>query len=311
MYIAPWTSPKSYIVAKTLTDRYLRSVDMKNVDVGSLNTYFFLDFDTPTTGARRLLQTEKSGARLKVTVKTNFIRVESEIAAVVQGALSGTLAADLTTMGINVDNATIWEEPQVLPIKNLPTSGEDTSSSSSSLPVWGIAAIIAAVLIILPVPVYCVIKHRKRKHREALERQAEESAAARARMQSRIIKPGGKSMTMRPGDTHNIMVRAGSISAQGGMYPGPNYTSHATPGRENSFSQLPLSARGAALGVIAPNGQRVPSLTGQGPFMTPPGASFNQYSSRSGYHSTGRMTSGRAFSDEYTPTNTDRSEYTE
>lgn len=297
LYIAPWTSPKSYIVSKTLSDRYLRAVDMKEIDTQSLGTYFFLDFDAPggSRGKRKLLQTEKSGAKLKVTVKTNFIRVESEIAAVAQGALSGSLAEDLTLMGIHCDNATIWEEPQVIPITKL-TGKDDSDDDSSSIPVWGIAAVVAVVLIILPVPIYCLVKWRKRKHREAVERQADETAAARARMQSRIIKPSGKSFTVKPGENHHIMVRAGSIKASQPMSTANSrQESFIYSSRDVTRSNVPLSARGAALGAIAPNGQRVPSLTGQVPFVG------------GGYGQSGRLAEEGESS--YSGSGTDRSYY--
>lgn len=268
---------------------------MQEIDTQSLGTYFFLDFEGPDSRSnRKLLQTEKSGAKLKVTVKTNFIRVESEIAAVAQGALSGSLAEDLTLMGIHCDNATIWEEPQVVPITKL--SGEDNTDDDSSIPVWGIAAVVAVVLIILPVPIYCLVKWKKRKHKEAVERQADEAAAARARMQSRIIKPSGKSFTVKPGENHHIMVRAGSIKASQPMSAANSrQESFIYSTRDTTRSNVPLSARGAALGAIAPNGQRVPSLTGQGPFVG------------GGYGQSGRLAEEGESS--YSGSGTDRSYY--
>jgi hypothetical protein len=54
--------------------------------------------------------------------------------------------------------------------------------------------------------VYCLVKVHRKKRKEAIQRQQAEVAAARARAQSRLVKP--KSFTLSQ-TSHNIMVRTG------------------------------------------------------------------------------------------------------
>lgn len=77
-----------------LSERYLRSVEMDDIDVAVVNTFSYLAYDNPnlpSTGGRRLqgtgrelLQSEKTGANVRLTVTTSAIRAGSEIEAVSQ-----------------------------------------------------------------------------------------------------------------------------------------------------------------------------------------------------------------------------------
>jgi hypothetical protein len=283
-----------------LQSRYLRSCDINDIESGPLHTYSITP--APEDGARRrswrraLRQTsstsvavQDSGVQLRVTVKTNSIRVASEVRTVGDGVNSGLLAADLAaSLGSPVTNVTLTAKPATLPFDKLP---DPNATSGGSLPTWAIGVICGCVLVFLPVPCYVLYRRQKRKHLEALEKQQAEAAAARQRMQSRVIKPGGKSFTIRgssnPADAHDILVRSGSLG--GGMLPygsgmarvpsgldlgpgGPGSVaphsllggaSPFAPNRPPSFSQQQRAAYQNRSDGFGPPSSRAPSTTGR------------------------------------------------
>lgn len=227
---------------QVLQSRYLRSCDVNDIETGPLNTYS-TTVPAPPAGmgtrrlARRLLQdttqdtTQESGVILRVTVLTNTLRVESEVRTVADGVSSGSLASDLTmALGTPVTNVTFTQQPTTMPYNTLP---DPNANTGGSLPGWIIGTIVGAILVLMPIPAYILYKRHKRKHLEALEKQQAEAAAARQRMQSRIIKSGGKSFT-RQGtnglDAHDIYALGGPLGSPYG--PG----SVAANSRQNSMT---------------------------------------------------------------------------
>jgi hypothetical protein len=81
---------------------------------------------------------------------------------------------------------------------------------------WVIGVVVGAVLLILPGPLFLLVRWRKRKNREAREVQAAEAEAARQRMHSKMMRPGSKSFTIRPGSSADIMVRPRGGGGGGG-----------------------------------------------------------------------------------------------
>lgn len=213
---------------------------------------------------RRLLQEDSelptvaiTGVVLRTTVFTNTIRVESEVRSVADGVSSGSLAKDLSmALGTPITNITLTQQPTTMPYDSLP---DPNASTGGSLPGWIIGTIVGAILVLMPIPAYLLYKRRKRKHLEAVEKQQAEAAAARQRMQSRIIKSGGKSFSGRPsgagndpyGDAHDILVQSGAVGygygpgGPGSMVEGSRQNSMnnlvMAPQRSDSFAALPLS----------------------------------------------------------------------
>lgn len=238
-YLAPWTKSKSWVFTNVLADRYLRSVDKEDIETGPLETK---QYNVPAAqedgsrrrlfGTRRHLQQESasnvgSTVVLRVKVHTNYLRVESEVRTVVDGISSGTLAQDLTmSLGAPVSNVSLTAQPITQPYN---FNEDPNANSGGSLPGWIIGCIVGAILVVMPIPAYVLYKRHKRKHLETVEKQQAEAAAARQRMQSRIIKSGGKSFSAPRSDAleHDIYARSGSIASYGG------YTHVYPPGPES------------------------------------------------------------------------------
>jgi hypothetical protein len=279
--LAPWTKAKSWAMTNVLYDRYLRAVnDIEDIEVGPLETKQYNVPAPPTDGSRRRrrvsrrvvlqldepLSTVASSVLLRVTVHTNYLRVESEVASVVDGVTSGSLAQDMTMSGVPVSNATLTAQPIVQPYDFIE---DPNASTGGSLPGWIIGCIVGAVLVILPIPAYMMYKRHKRKHVEAVEKQQAEAAAARQRMQTRIIKASGKSFSAQGGpgaaSEHDILARSGSISGYGGAsgYPSP-FAGSGTPGGVDPRMDS-MSRQGSFYGGHgrSPSLGRVPSIQQQ------------------------------------------------
>lgn len=67
---------------------------------------------------------------------------------------------------------------------------------------------MGCILLILPIPLFFLIRWRKRKNREGREIAAAEAEALRQRTQSKFMRPGSKSFTLRSGPSADIMVGA-------------------------------------------------------------------------------------------------------
>jgi hypothetical protein len=189
-----------------------------------------------------------------VKVHTNNIRVESEVRSVVDGVSSGSMAQDLSmALGAPVENITLTAQPITQPYDFIE---DPNASTGGSVPGWIVGCIVGAILVLLPVPAYIMYKRHKRKHLEAVEKQQAEAAAARQRMQSRIIKASGKSFTnaARNGSEHDILARTGSMASYGG-YGGTGPDS-VIDGRIDSIT---LQRSGSFMG----NGGGGPSMTPQ------------------------------------------------
>jgi len=101
-------------------------------------------------------------------------------------------------------------DPEILPYDSVADPNESTGGS---LPGWIIGAIVGGIIILIPIPAYLLYKRSKRKHIEALAKQQAEAAAARQRMQSRIIKStGGKSFSYQEGDNLSGLENGHEIS---------------------------------------------------------------------------------------------------
>jgi hypothetical protein len=302
-YILPFTSPKAKVIARVIKDRYLRSALLPDIYVGALSTFTYLSYDDPTNadplpsapstttaGRRRLahllggasrdlLQLEKSGAELKIIVATNAARVDSEIKTFEDGVESGAMAQDFTLAGIDTENLTMLAAPYT---EDLVGPGNTQEGGDSSFKAWIIAVIVGVVLIVVPVPAYLLVRWRKRKNKEAAAIQAAEAEAARQRMQSRIMRPGSKSFSLKPGggSSADIMVRSGSIGGLAGFHNNGRLQSWSgSPerqyGQAASFSnqlyglsrQTSVTSMGSALpsarsyGQAANTAQRTPSRT--------------------------------------------------
>ncbi|KAL4434018.1 hypothetical protein ABPG75_000459 [Micractinium tetrahymenae] len=305
-YIVPFTNPKAVIIASVLRNRYLRSAQLPDITVAALNTFTYLSYDSPTdadpvpTGTRRLLasrdllQVEKSGAELKVVVVTNLVRVPSEISSIEDGVTSGSLADDITLAGIIVDNVTMltapYTEDQIGP------GTQEGNTESSGLHGWVIGVIVGAVLLVIPGPLFLLVRWRKRKNKEAAAIAEAEAEAARQRMQSRVMRPGSKSFMLKPGGSAaDIMVMSGSAGGLAGyahngrlqswsgsperMY-GQQYQGQFAISRATSVTSMGSALPSARTGSYALPG-RVPSLPGQprGPYqgqMAPPAGAYEE-----------------------------------
>ena len=240
-----------YTQLQVLADRYLRSVDKEDIETGPLETKQYNTPPTQEDGSRRRLlfnrrSLQQEGAAnigssivLRVKVHTNYLRVESEVRTVVDGISSGSLAQDLTmSLGAPVTNVSLTAQPITQPYNFI---DNPNGNSGGSLPGWIIGCIVGAILVVMPIPAYIMYKRHKRKHLETVEKQQAEAAAARQRMQSRIIKSGGKSFSAPRSDAleHDIYARSGSIASYGGynhVYPqGPE---SVVEGRIDSATML-------------------------------------------------------------------------
>ena len=74
---------------------------------------------------------------------------------------------------------------------------------------WVVGVIVGVILLLLPVPLFMLVRWRKRKNREARDLQAAEAEAARQRMHSKMmLRTGSKSFSLKPGGSAaDIMVR--------------------------------------------------------------------------------------------------------
>jgi hypothetical protein len=194
---------------------------------------------------------------LRVKVHTNNIRVESEVRSVVDGVSSGTMAQDLSmALGAPVNNITLTAQPITQPYDFIT---DPNASTGGSLPGWIIGCIVGAVLVLLPVPAYIMYKRHKRKHLEAVEKQQAEAAAARQRMQSRIIKASGKSFTgaARNGSEHDILARTGSMASYGG------YGAYGATGPDSvldgRIDSITMQRTGSFMGGAPPSPTRGPT----------------------------------------------------
>jgi hypothetical protein len=253
---------------QVLADRYLRSVDIQDIETGPLETKQYNVPGAEDGTRRRLLLSrallQGSGStigtqvHLRVKVHTNSIRVESEVRSVVDGVSSGTLAQDLSmALGAPVDNMTLTAQPITQPYDFIE---DPNASTGGSMPGWIIGCIVGAVLVLMPVPAYIMYKRHKRKHLEAVEKQQAEAAAARQRMQSRIIKASGKSFTgaARNGPEHDILARTGSMASYGGGYGGYGNTGpdSVIDGRIDSIT---MQRSGSFIGGAPPSPGRGPT----------------------------------------------------
>lgn len=230
-----------------LANRYLRSVDVNEISNGVLQSYQFNEAPsapasspspatTPSSlgagkrllaikyGQRKLLQasatpTYITGVILRVQVLTSAIRVQSEVTTMVDAINSGMLASDLQlALGTSITNASFTQQPV-----SSPYNMASTSSQSGSLPTWAIGVIVGGVLILLPIPLYILYRRRRKSHLSALAKQQAEAAAARQRMQSRILKTGSKTFTTgRYGSPYNASPPAGLPGVSEAILLGPS-----------------------------------------------------------------------------------------
>lgn len=195
--LVPWTKTKSWNFVQTLHEFVLPSTRVNDIEVGVTDSYRAqVERDTP--GSEKEYDME-SGVQMRVAVNTNSIRVESEVRSLIQAIQSGELAEDLSiALGTDIENITMITDPEILPYNSVDDPNESTGGS---LPGWIIGAIVGGIVILIPIPAYLLYKRSKKKHIEALAKQQAEAAAARQRMQSRIIKStGGKSFSYQEGD---------------------------------------------------------------------------------------------------------------
>eukprot|EP00890_Picochlorum_soloecismus_P002711 jgi/Picsp_1/3440/NSC_06278-R1_expressed protein [Chlorella variabilis] len=227
--LVPWTKPKSWVFVNVLNDPFLKSANIKREDIeaGVVDSY---RSQVPTSGRKESAgeSTEmQTGVQMRVTVNTNSIRVESEVESVIQAVNSGELAESLSmALGTPVENITLITDPQIVPYDSVPDPNESTGGD---LPGWIIGAIVGGILILIPIPAYILYKRNKRKHLEALTRQQAEAAAARQRMQSRIIKAGGHASFTAQRD---LKVMNGSENGE--IYPQGLYTPGSMIERDHS-----------------------------------------------------------------------------
>lgn len=305
-YIVPFTSPKAAVIARVIRDRYLRSAALPDIKVDAINPFYYPSYDSPldadpvpltgsgtsddsvaaastAPGGRRrlagafgrlgasrdLLQLEKSGAELKIVVATAQVRVDSEIAAFEEGVESGMMARDFTLAGVQTENLTLLMAPFTEDL--IGPGNSDNTGGDTGVQVWVIALIVGVVLLVLPVPTFLLVRWRKRKNREARELQAAETEAARHRMQSKMLRPGSKSFSLKPGGSsgNDLMVRSGSMGGLAGFNNNGRLQSWSgSPERYNQYAisrQTSATSMGSALqsGRNYGQPQRVPSMPGQ------------------------------------------------
>lgn len=220
-------------------------------------------------------------------VATSSVRTDSEMATFEEGVESGRMARDFTLAGIDTENLTLLMPPYQEELIGPGTVDEDAASGGTQS--WVVGVIVGVILLLLPVPLFMLVRWRKRKNREARDLQAAEAEAARQRMHSKMmLRTGSKSFSLKPGGSAaDIMVRSGSMGGLAG---------YANNGRLNSWSGSPerqygqynpygisrqtsATSMGSALqSARGPSYTRTPSLPGQprapfqGPMAPPPGA---------------------------------------
>ena len=233
--LVPWTKTKSWNLVNTIVDTVLQSTDAKkDIEAGITDSYRKQVVDDSGPGSS-VDYSMDSGIQMRLKVNTNSIRVESEVRSMIQAVQSGQLAKDLSiALGSEVSNITLVTDPEVI----LYNSVEDPNASTGgSLPGWIIGAIVGGILILIPIPAYLLYRRSKRKHLEALAKQQAEAAAARQRMQSRIIKSTGKSFSQGVADFENM--------ESGEYYMGtPN---GSVTGRQMSANWMNVDASGRSL----------------------------------------------------------------
>ncbi|PSC73169.1 hypothetical protein C2E20_3679 [Micractinium conductrix] len=310
-YIVPFTSPKATVIARVLHDRYLRSTQTPDIAVAAIATFTYMSSDSPTInvdgvptgeGTRRrlasrdLLQLEKSGAELKIIVATNQVRVPSEIGSVEDGVTSGSLAADLSMAGVEIENITFIIAPYTEDL--IGPGNTEGNNGHSTMDSWVIGVIVGVILLALPVPLFFLFRWRRRRSKEAAAVAEAEAEAARQRMQSRMMRPGSKSFSLKPGGSSaDIMVMSGSMGGLAGYnHNGRLQSWSGSPERMYGQQyQSPLYSNGGmsragsvtSLGSVMPSArsysmpQRVSSLPGVGrsPFqgqMAPPAGAYEE-----------------------------------
>ena len=191
--LVPWTKTKSWNLVNTITDTVLQSTDAsKDLEAGVTDSYRKQVTDDSGPGST-VSHSMDSGIQMRLKVNTNSIRVESEVRSMIQAIQSGQLAKDLSiALGSEVSNITLVTDPEVIPYDSIE---DPNASTGGSLPGWIIGAIVGGIIILIPIPAYLLYRRSRRKHIEALAKQQAEAAAARQRMQSRIIKSTGKSFS--------------------------------------------------------------------------------------------------------------------
>ena len=197
--LVPWTKTKSWNFVQTLHEYVFQSTNVANsIEVGVTDSYRKQTKDENIPGSTDQHKMD-SGIQMRLSVNTNSIRVESEVKSLIQAIQSGQLAKDLSiALGSEVTNITMITDPEIVDYNSVPDPNESTGGS---LPGWIIGAIIGGIVVLIPIPAYLLYRRSKRKHIEALAKQQAEAAAARQRMQSRIIKStGGKSFSYQTGD---------------------------------------------------------------------------------------------------------------
>ena len=212
--LVPWTKTKSWNFVQTLHEYVFQSTDVTNsIEVGVTDSYRkqMKDDNIPGSSDQHKMD---SGIQMRLAVNTNSIRVESEVTSLIQAIQSGELAKDLSiALGSEVTNITMITDPEIVDYNSVPDPNESTGGS---LPGWIIGAIIGGIVILIPIPAYLLYRRSKRKHIEALAKQQAEAAAARQRMQSRIIKSTGKSFSgyQNPPDQENYSGLESGLSGQ-------------------------------------------------------------------------------------------------
>jgi len=233
--LVPWTKTKSWNLVSAIADTVLQSTDAKtDIEAGITDSYRKQVADDSGPGSS-VDYSMDSGIQMRLKVNTNSIRVESEVRSMIEAVQSGQLAKDLSiVLGSEVSNITLVTDPEVIPYNSIEDPNESTGGS---LPGWIIGAIVGGIIILIPIPAYLLYRRSKRKHLEALAKQQAEAAAARQRMQSRIIKSTGKSFSQGATDFENM--------ESGEYYMGtPN---GSISGRQMSANWMNVDASGRSL----------------------------------------------------------------
>jgi hypothetical protein len=265
--VIPWTKPKSWVFNNVLTDRYLRAVDVKNIETGAIETYYFSVPDDAAAGddaaaaalGRRGAagdpgagMVQMGGVHLRVTVVTNSLRVESEVRAVAEGVASGALAADLSRMlGAPVTNVTLTAQPTTVPYDKIP---DPNASTGGSVPGWAIGVLIGCILVLAPVPCYLCYRRQQRKHVEAVEKQQAEAAATRQRMQSRVIGSGSKAFAARGAGSGALTPGGGGGGGGSLLAATPPYAGSLARGASDPNFSRPGSYSGGHGRAASPGG---------------------------------------------------------
>jgi hypothetical protein len=233
--LVPWTKTKSWNLVNTVRDTVLQSTDpKKDIEAGVTDSYRKQVADDSGPGSKVSYEMD-SGVQLRLKVNTNSIRVESEVRSMLDAIQTGQLAKDLSiALGSEVSNITMVTDPEVIPYNSV---DDPNASTGGSLPGWIIGAIVGGIIILIPIPAYLLYRRSKRKHIEALAKQQAEAAAARQRMQSRIVKSTGKSFSQGTGDW--------DVMESGEYYL--NTPNGSVSGRQMSGNWLNVDASGRSL----------------------------------------------------------------